>query len=145
MKPMSTIILNTCLVSVCLLGCVSTSAPAGVDEPSSPEAETAPPPLSKNVLEADESTPVSQASAALHTGDGHTTEPPNAVEAHVHGATAADPHADHDHGSNPQTEANEQHKVALYTCPMHPEVQQKQPGRCPKCGMNLEPAKSESK
>lgn len=28
----------------------------------------------------------------------------------------------------------------LYTCPMHPEVQQKGPGSCPKCGMDLEPA-----
>jgi rubrerythrin len=27
----------------------------------------------------------------------------------------------------------------IYTCPMHPEVQEKAPGQCPKCGMNLEP------
>jgi Cu+-exporting ATPase len=27
---------------------------------------------------------------------------------------------------------------AIYTCPMHPEVQQEQPGDCPKCGMALE-------
>ncbi|MFP3868887.1 MAG: heavy metal translocating P-type ATPase [Desulfobacteraceae bacterium] len=26
-----------------------------------------------------------------------------------------------------------------YTCPMHPEVQQLEPGACPKCGMALEP------
>jgi Cu+-exporting ATPase len=26
----------------------------------------------------------------------------------------------------------------LYTCPMHPEVQQDHPGECPKCGMTLE-------
>ena len=26
-----------------------------------------------------------------------------------------------------------------YTCPMHPEVQQNNPGDCPKCGMALEP------
>ena len=26
-----------------------------------------------------------------------------------------------------------------YTCPMHPEVRQQQPGVCPKCGMALEP------
>ncbi len=25
-----------------------------------------------------------------------------------------------------------------YTCPMHPEIQQKRPGHCPKCGMTLE-------
>ncbi|HEV8438550.1 MAG TPA: heavy metal translocating P-type ATPase [Methylomirabilota bacterium] len=28
----------------------------------------------------------------------------------------------------------------IYTCPMHPEVRQKGPGFCPKCGMALEPA-----
>ncbi|WP_192813467.1 heavy metal translocating P-type ATPase [Dyella japonica] len=28
---------------------------------------------------------------------------------------------------------------AMYTCPMHPEVQQIGPGHCPKCGMALEP------
>lgn len=27
----------------------------------------------------------------------------------------------------------------IYTCPMHPEVQQIGPGHCPKCGMALEP------
>ncbi len=27
----------------------------------------------------------------------------------------------------------------LYTCPMHPEVEQQEPGSCPKCGMGLEP------
>jgi YHS domain-containing protein len=26
---------------------------------------------------------------------------------------------------------------AVYTCPMHPEVQASEPGKCPKCGMNL--------
>jgi P-type Cu+ transporter len=28
---------------------------------------------------------------------------------------------------------------AIYTCPMHPEIQQDHPGDCPKCGMALEP------
>lgn len=28
---------------------------------------------------------------------------------------------------------------AIYTCPMHPEVEQIGPGECPKCGMALEP------
>ncbi len=28
--------------------------------------------------------------------------------------------------------------VAVYSCPMHPEVRSATPGKCPKCGMNLE-------
>ena len=28
---------------------------------------------------------------------------------------------------------------AVYTCPMHPEIQEEHPGPCPKCGMALEP------
>lgn len=31
------------------------------------------------------------------------------------------------------------HSDSLYTCPMHPEVEQVGPGSCPKCGMDLEP------
>ena len=31
------------------------------------------------------------------------------------------------------------HGNAIYTCPMHPEIQQDHPGDCPKCGMALEP------
>lgn len=31
-----------------------------------------------------------------------------------------------------------------YTCPMHPEVKQNGPGKCPKCGMALVPAEGDS-
>ena len=30
-----------------------------------------------------------------------------------------------------------------YTCPMHPEIQQQSPGKCPICGMNLVPSKKQ--
>src|SRR3989338_5357392 len=30
----------------------------------------------------------------------------------------------------------------IYTCPMHPEVQQDKPGSCPKCGMDLVPSEN---
>jgi len=30
-------------------------------------------------------------------------------------------------------------KTNIFTCPMHPEIQQEGPGPCPKCGMALEP------
>ncbi len=35
--------------------------------------------------------------------------------------------------------ATAQTDTSLYTCPMHPEVEQTGPGACPKCGMALEP------
>ncbi len=35
--------------------------------------------------------------------------------------------------------AAETNAKTIYTCPMHPEVQQDHPGPCPKCGMALEP------
>jgi Cu+-exporting ATPase len=43
--------------------------------------------------------------------------------------------------STPATAQHEEKSKgkAIYTCPMHPEVQQNHPGDCPKCGMTLEP------
>src|SRR5256886_3035452 len=35
--------------------------------------------------------------------------------------------------------AQAKRRTNMYTCPMHPEVRQSQPGSCPKCGMALEP------
>lgn len=37
---------------------------------------------------------------------------------------------------------NIQKSGTIYTCPMHPEVEQDHPGSCPKCGMTLVPEKS---
>ena len=33
--------------------------------------------------------------------------------------------------------------TAVYTCPMHPQVRQASPGKCPICGMNLVVVESE--
>jgi Cu+-exporting ATPase len=38
-----------------------------------------------------------------------------------------------------QTHTTAKDSQSLYTCPMHPEIQQNKPGSCPKCGMALEP------
>jgi len=42
-------------------------------------------------------------------------------------------------GDIPSDEKKETPPGTLYTCPMHPEVEQDHPGDCPKCGMALEP------
>ena len=36
-----------------------------------------------------------------------------------------------------QTRQKPQHKIARYSCPMHPEITSAKRGRCPKCGMTL--------
>jgi P-type Cu+ transporter len=47
------------------------------------------------------------------------------------------------HDATHETKHEAGHEAAkqqkLYTCPMHPEIKQKRPGSCPKCGMALEP------
>lgn len=37
-----------------------------------------------------------------------------------------------------------QHHIQKYTCPMHPQVVLDEPGKCPLCGMTLEPIKNSS-
>ncbi len=54
--------------------------------------------------------------------DEHASEPHSHAAGQEHGAA-----------SPPQS------PVATYVCPMHPEVQQPVPGKCPKCGMDLVP------
>jgi P-type Cu+ transporter len=53
-------------------------------------------------------------------------------------ARNAAPQGDHEHPrpAAPPTPGNAD---ALYVCPMDPEIRQKGPGACPKCGMALEP------
>jgi len=48
----------------------------------------------------------------------------------AHNTVHADNHV-HEHGGQ-----------TLYTCPMHPQIVQEQPGQCPICGMDLVPQKS---
>ena len=46
-------------------------------------------------------------------------------------------HASLQRRRRPMPEEGEQ---TVYTCPMHPEVRQSEPGTCPTCGMELQPA-----
>jgi Cu+-exporting ATPase len=48
----------------------------------------------------------------------------------------------HEHNAEPVADSPKAAQGSvIYTCPMHPEVRQKGPGNCPKCGMTLEPEK----
>src|SRR5687768_3469102 len=42
----------------------------------------------------------------------------------------------------PAAASGAQAEGAIYTCPMHPNIRQPSPGRCPICGMELVPASS---
>lgn len=48
-------------------------------------------------------------------------------------AKTSEPAAEPHHHEQPPPAARE------YTCPMHPEVRTREPGKCPKCGMTLVP------
>jgi P-type Cu+ transporter len=64
-------------------------------------------------------------------------------DAHAHAPKAGDDeHAHchhHAHANGKSVPDKPVNKDAVYTCPMHPEVQQVGPGSCPICGMALEP------
>lgn len=45
------------------------------------------------------------------------------------------------HSASKTSHAADADPSAAYTCPMHPEVEQRGPGSCPKCGMALEPTR----
>ena len=42
----------------------------------------------------------------------------------------------------PQRATGTHAEADVWTCPMHPEVRESKPGRCPKCGMELVRASS---
>lgn len=46
----------------------------------------------------------------------------------------------HDHGSENATAVDESATPAEYTCSMHPQIRQPNPGKCPICAMDLIPA-----
>ncbi|MCU0503904.1 MAG: copper-transporting ATPase, partial [Anaerolineae bacterium] len=74
---------------------------------------------------------------AGHVGCTHGDRHAHSPQAHSHGEHA--PHHDHGHGAVPATPDAATAPGTMYTCPMHPQIRQPQPGNCPICGMALEP------
>ena len=73
------------------------------------------------------------------TGCAATTLPPLAPDHPASPLAAESPAAPSTlgHETAPAPEAR---AAAGYTCPMHPEIHRPEPGRCPRCGMELVPA-----
>ena len=64
---------------------------------------------------------------------------PAGVWAAQNDADAAPPHStgNADVSAKPEPGIQQEAKQAVYTCPMHPDVRQEEPGKCPICGMDL--------
>ena len=118
------------LLGAALLGpsCATYTAPTpvGIEHPANAEAPSPPvPPVAVHLIADDLDRKVSPAAAPQEGGDHrHPEARPESKGGHSHpageGGSASTPPGD-----------------ASYSCPMHPEVKQDEPGRCPKCGMKL--------
>lgn len=108
----------------------------------------------------------------LMDGKGPTTGPTeaDAMDMQAHPKHGDHQGHDHDHGHHDHSHHHHAHDPAhgpaqghaagdagppaspppdlpagtVYTCPMHPEIRQPNPGNCPKCGMTLEPVMPEA-
>ena len=112
-----------------LVACAGERTPPPVTlDPSNPQAAEAASPAASTVL---------------------TPEPPSSEQATGQGPATAEGHEDHGrpaeaHAQHGQTATAADAGITLYACPMHPEVQDSKPSRCPKCGMTLVPVKPEA-
>jgi hypothetical protein len=52
------------------------------------------------------------------------------------------PPSDEDVHQHDGSSVTSSHDGTTYTCPMHPEIVRAEPGRCPKCGMELIPQRT---
>jgi hypothetical protein len=126
-------------------------------DPANPKADEAPAPPPSLAWQSSEpaaAIPATAGSPAEHEHE-HAASPaaPAAVPAthdhagHNHGAAPAAPEkaaptSGHDHAGHapPAPGGGDKPETApAYVCPMHADVTSAQPGRCPKCGMALEP------
>lgn len=130
MKPVQHIALFAIAV---LLGCATRSRPTSLPT-ASPASPAAAQPARTPVTRAlDEDPPLPGAPSAGWSGLETAPQTASAASGHSHHGTAPAAH---------RTEAvdtGEAVPALTYVCPMHPEVTSDHEGRCPKCGMNLEP------
>jgi hypothetical protein len=138
-------LLLAALAGVFLARCAPTQLRVDQDHPGSPAAESTPLPSVGRALEPDFE---SQGPASASTGAAPDTP------GHHHGGQASPATNDRaalgedappskpgghagQHGASPEGSRDVEPR---WTCPMHPQVSQPQPGNCPICGMKLKPA-----
>jgi Cu2+-exporting ATPase len=63
----------------------------------------------------------------------------NEGHSNYHKHTKVDKHIKQEQQTNPVININEVKGFQKYTCPMHPQIVQDDPGKCPLCGMTLVP------
>lgn len=61
------------------------------------------------------------------------------MEKHRHSGQKTKNHSDHVHHAGPELKSGAAQGFQKYTCPMHPQIIQDAPGKCPLCGMTLVP------
>lgn len=124
-------------------GCATSFEPKPLSpsHPASVEAEEAPRPAMKRLITTDELTRQTKAQLARNTvpdpdyqDDGMAQDlgAMKGMEGMDHSKMKATTPAPTDGGSARSSPA-----PTVYTCVMHPQVQQSTPGNCPKCGMTL--------
>lgn len=132
-------------------GCASSQIPSDPQHPASPDAPQAPlPPVGEALAEPSEpqTTETTPPDSHSHESGGASEAAHTATPDGSHGAShaghsgsvptpATAPHTGHE---APASATQTDKEAARWTCPMHPEVMQSEPGKCPKCGMKLVPA-----
>ena len=125
-----------------ILGCARQTPPRPELDPANPSAPSTP------------STPVQLGgkpfAAGVMTGAVLIGEPQGRSEKESQGGMMHGAHGGMMHGADSQGQMpggmNSVTTTAAqqYTCPMHPEVVQDHPGKCPKCGMDLIPRSAQA-
>jgi hypothetical protein len=132
-------------------GCASSQIASDPQHPASAEAPRAPLPPVGEAL-SDPGGPGAMAANSTdsrpHEGHGTTegTHPspqaPDVAASHLGHAGAASTSTAGDRAGHERASVSQSDKEGeRWTCPMHPEVVQSEPGKCPKCGMKLVPVR----
>jgi len=124
------------LPAVALLGaaCASYTAPTpvGIEHPANADAPSPPvAPVAVHLIPDDLDRAMSP---AAWPGPGGI---------HQHPDARPEPGPGHSHPGHEPGSAATPARERTYSCPMHPEVKQDEPGRCPECGMKLVEKKDE--